>query len=181
MSRGPAWTMLTTSVKERSGRVDMAPLSADDRTQLPRLVAGLYATVQELESVFPGRHFTLDGHLVGSLAEVVAAHVYGLELLPSSTPCHDARCTGTGQNVQVKGTQRKRIALYDEPDHLIVLQIGPRGVREVYNGPGAPVWSAAGAMAKNGQRGISVPRLLSLASEVPIEKRIAAIRPMDTW
>ena len=36
--------------------------------------------VKELETEFPGRHFTLDGHLVGSIGEVMAAYYYGIEL-----------------------------------------------------------------------------------------------------
>ena len=36
--------------------------------------------VKELETEFPGRHFTLDGHLVGSIREVIATYYYGIEL-----------------------------------------------------------------------------------------------------
>ena len=38
------------------------------------------AIVHELEGDFPGRQFTLDGHLVGSIGEVMAAYYYGIEL-----------------------------------------------------------------------------------------------------
>jgi hypothetical protein len=51
---------------------------------VPVLVREIYAIVAKLEATFPGRHFTPDGHLVGSLGEVLAAHFYGLELLPAS-------------------------------------------------------------------------------------------------
>jgi hypothetical protein len=30
--------------------------------------------------MFPGRHFTPDGHMVGSFGEALAAHHYGIEL-----------------------------------------------------------------------------------------------------
>lgn len=40
----------------------------------------LIKIVSELETEFPGRHFTIDGHLVGSIGEVMAAYYYGIEL-----------------------------------------------------------------------------------------------------
>ena len=45
---------------------------------VPRLVGRLYETVSELEELFSGRHFTLDGHIVGSLGEVMAQYQYNL-------------------------------------------------------------------------------------------------------
>lgn len=50
--------------------------------EIPQLIENLQSTVRRLEELFTGRHFTLDGHLVGSLAEVVASYIYDLELLP---------------------------------------------------------------------------------------------------
>ena len=43
-------------------------------------VQKMIGIVSELEAEFPGRHFTLDGHLVGSIGEVMAAYYYGIEL-----------------------------------------------------------------------------------------------------
>jgi len=40
---------------------------------IPELVERLYAIVRRLEEKYPGRRFTPDGHLVGSLGEVIAA------------------------------------------------------------------------------------------------------------
>ena len=40
----------------------------------------LLKIVGELEETFEGRVFTLDGHLVGSIGEVMAAYYYGIEL-----------------------------------------------------------------------------------------------------
>ena len=68
---------------------------------IPGVVKRLYELVSELERSFPGRPFTPDGHLVGSLGEVLASHYYDLELLPCSTECHDAQ-TKDGRLVQVK-------------------------------------------------------------------------------
>lgn len=38
----------------------------------------LYSISQELESLFPGRHYTPDGHMIGSIGEALAACCYGL-------------------------------------------------------------------------------------------------------
>jgi hypothetical protein len=45
--------------------------------EVPRLIAHLYEVVDAPEDIFPGRHFTPDGHLVGSLGESLAAYVFG--------------------------------------------------------------------------------------------------------
>jgi hypothetical protein len=55
----------------------------------------LQAIVRRLESRFPDRKFTLDGHLVGSIGEVWAAHLFDLLLLPPSEATHDAVSTTT--------------------------------------------------------------------------------------
>lgn len=47
-------------------------------TTLSAKIRQLYALVAELEALYPGRHPTLDGHLVGSIGEVLAAHYYRL-------------------------------------------------------------------------------------------------------
>jgi hypothetical protein len=38
--------------------------------QLPEAVSRIYEAVEELKREFPGRPFTPDGHLVGSIGEV---------------------------------------------------------------------------------------------------------------
>jgi hypothetical protein len=77
----------------------------DGIKQVPQPIRQTYAVVAELEEHFPGRRFTPDGHLVGSIGEVLAAYHYGLTLLPASTGGHDAITEG-GRPVQVKVTQR---------------------------------------------------------------------------
>ena len=135
--------------------------------EVPGLVGQLYALVGQLEALFPGRRFTPDGHLVGSIGEVIAAHRYGLELLPHSAQGHDA-CSASGLLVEIKATQGSSVALRELPNHLIVLHLSKAGeATEVYNGPGAAVWDAAGAMQRNGQRPISLSKLRLLMAQVP--------------
>ena len=142
--------------------------------QIPRLVGSLYGIVQELEALFPGRKFTPDGHLVGSIGEVLAAHHYGLDLLPASAQGHDATAAD-GRLVQIKATQATVVGIRSAPEHLIVLKLaGDGAVSEIYNGPGALAWQHAGKMQKNGQRPIGVRRLAALMSEVSAAERLTA-------
>lgn len=132
----------------------------------------IYAITAELESIYPGRHFTPDGHMVGSLGEVLVAEKYGLTLLPASYETHDA-IAPDGRYVQIKATQIKRIAISSEPDYLIVIKLLADGsFEEYYNGKGSVVWNAAGALQKNGQRSISLSKLRRLNSEQNRDDRI---------
>ena len=140
--------------------------------RIPQLVQRLYEVVAELESLFPGRKFTPDGHLVGSIGEVIAAHRYSLELLTASAERHDAR-TADGRLVQIKATQRRSVGLRNEPEHLLVLKLLPDGsAEEVFNGPGGIAWENAGKMQKNGQRAISLTKLSGLMKSVPDSSRL---------
>lgn len=144
-------------------------------TAVPALVKQLYAVVGEFERLFPGRRFTPDGHLVGSIGEVIAAHRYDLILLPASAEAHDAK-TRSGLLVQVKATQGKSVALRAEPRHLLVLFLAPSGeVTEVFNGPGSIAWAACGPMQRNGQRAIGVSKLRMLMKSVASSARLDAL------
>lgn len=143
--------------------------SKKDRIQ--RLVRHLRETVLELERMFPGRHFTLDGHLIGSIGEVIAELDYGLTLLPPSSKGYDARKGKV--RVQIKITQGGKVALYSRPQHLIVIKLEKDGrTHEIYNGPGRTPWEKAGNKQKNGQRPISLSKLEKLMCDVPQNKRI---------
>jgi len=109
------------------------------------------------------RKFTPDGHLVGSLGEVVAAQALGLKLYPSSHPRHDAfDVTG---DIQIKMTAGRSVSLYDTCARLVVLRIiNPEEAEIVYDGPGESVWVAAGKVQKNGQRTIALSKIRSLSS-----------------
>ena len=147
-----------------------------DWAQVARYLDDLYTASDGLEQMFPGRKFTLDGHLVGSIREVVAAYIFDLDLNPASTQGHDAK-SPDDRNVEIKLTQGRGVAIRHEPEHLIVLH-RPKGgpIRVVFNGPGALAWGAAGNMQKNGQRPISLTRLSKLASGVPVCDRLPEIR-----
>ena len=90
---------------------------------IPAKVRKLLQIVTELEEEYPGRHFTLDGHLVGSIGEVLAEYYYGIHLYDSSFPIHDG-WVGEGvarREIQIKTTQRNTVMMSCKPDYLIVL------------------------------------------------------------
>lgn len=127
----------------------------------------IYEITRELEEMYPGRHFTPDGHMVGSIGEVIAAEEYGLELFEASHPVHDAK-TEDGKLVQIKATQGDKIAISECPECLIVLKIHrDGGFKEVYNGPGDVAWSLVGKRQKTGQYHVSLAKLSVAMAEVP--------------
>ena len=143
-------------------------------TNLSSIIEELYEIVARLESMYKGRRFTIDGHLVGSIGEVIAKERYGLDLLPSSSERHDA-VAKDGRMVQIKATQIKTTSLSSEPEHLIVLKLDKRGqAEEIYNGPGKPAWDGCGKRQKNGQRQISLAKLQRLMEGVSESERIEA-------
>ena len=136
----------------------------------------LYKITNELEKEYPGRKFTIDGHLVGSIGEVIVAEHYGLTLLPNSTKTHDA-ATVDEKYVQIKATQVKGVSISSEPDYVIVIKLFSDGTwEEIYNGPGKLVWDNAGKMQKNGQRPISLTKLKNLMNSVSENDMIVRIK-----
>jgi hypothetical protein len=147
-----------------------------DLERFPRLVASIYALVDELEAMFPGRHFTPDGHMVGSLGEALAAYYYGITLHPASAHRHDGICNGV--NVQVKATQANSVAITSEPDHLLVLGLNRDGTfREVFNGPGKLAWAlvAQRVVPEKRQYKIPISTLLALMNDVPVAQRLRRV------
>jgi hypothetical protein len=135
------------------------------RVPLPSAVAKIYEAVQELENAYPGRPFTPDGHLVGSIGEVVARETFGFELYPPSNKGHDAKCPTRG-DVEVKITAGDSVAFRRACNHLIVLKIvSPHEAEVVYDGLAAGIWEGAGKTASNGQRRVSLAKLKRLAAD----------------
>ncbi|MFQ3250592.1 MAG: hypothetical protein ACI9O6_002431 [Glaciecola sp.] len=138
------------------------------------LVEQLYKTVNELESMFPGRHFTPDGHMVGSIGECLVADAYDLTLENASNKGFDAK-TRSGKQVEIKATQSTSVAFRSEAQHAIVIKILPDGsFLEIYNGPGDIIWKQfhGKKLPKNGQYQISVNKLVELNESVDGDSRI---------
>lgn len=145
------------------------------QSKVAQKIKALYDISRDLESLFPGRHYTPDGHMIGSVGEALAASHYGLVLFPAGTETHDARARD-GRLVQIKTTQVNCVSLSSEPEFLLVLKIHPDGTfSEIYNGPGALVWEHCGKMQKNGQRKISLKKLQELQEEITACERLDCI------
>lgn len=159
---------------------DPPPEPPIDVREVQRHFRQLLQTAGELHRL-TGRRFTLDGHMVGSYGEVIAADRFGLELATPSTKGTDSH-TADGRPVEVKATCGTSVALRgQEPAkglHLLVLQIGSDGEAEtIYNGPAELAWDAIRdkLMPSNGQRRISIPLLRKLQDQVEIGARLAEI------
>ena len=155
----------------------MNPVSL--QTSVAEKIKALYAIARELEQLFPGRHYTPDGHMVGSIGEALAASCYGLELFTAGAETHDAKAPD-GRLVQIKATQIDRVALSSEPDWLLVLRIHPDGTfTEEYNGPGKLAWDHCGKQQTNGQCPITLATLHKLQAEVPESERLPKINEVS--
>jgi hypothetical protein len=131
---------------------------------LPREVAAIYRAVDALQLAYPGRKFTPDGHLVGSIGEVIARESLGLTLYPASHPGHDAQ-DADGRQVQIKLTSGSSVALRAICERLLVMRVFDPGFAEiVYFGDFEPVWQACGGLPTNGQRPISLSTLREIGS-----------------
>jgi hypothetical protein len=134
------------------------------KIKLPSPVADIYRAVAELEARYHPRKFTPDGHLVGSIGEVVAAEALGLTLYRMSHSGHDAY--DDNGDVQIKMTAGKSIAMRAECVRLVVLRVVSSEEAEIiYDGPGAPAWTCAGKKGTNGQRVVSLTKLRALADQ----------------
>ena len=136
----------------------------------------IYSAVETLEQIFPTRKFTPDGHLVGSLGEVLAAYIFELTLETASNLGFDAR-SSCGKQVEVKFTQGRTVAFRHQPEHAVVLRKSPRRPLEIiYNGPGSLVWNASGKKGENGQRALSITKAANLMSKVPKGLQLPQVR-----
>lgn len=137
-------------------------------------VRSIYRAVTELESMFPGRPFTPDGHMVGSLGECLVADAYELSLMPPSNEGYDA-ITVEGKKVEIKATQSKSVAFRSCPEHTIIIRINKDGTfEEFFNGPGEIIWQQFEGKKRqsNGQYQISLNRVSVLNSTVPDVVRV---------
>jgi hypothetical protein len=143
------------------------------------LVERLHDIVNELERLHPGRRFPLDGHLVGSLGEAAAEAMFAVQLVPASSPGHDA-ISDDGRTVEIKATYGDsgvglRSTSHDAAAALIVLRLSRQSGHPhevVYNGPLVSVLQAAGPAQSNGQARLGLRRLRELDAEVPERLRI---------
>jgi len=155
-----------------------------DTECLSQAIRDLYAIVDRLgeECADHGRHFSLDGHLLGSIGEIYASECHGISLYTSSKKAHDGwkvDAAGRRREIQIKVTQtrakRKVVPISHRPDYLIVLLVDENGAfEEVYNGPGIKVWDLVKDKPRpaNGQYQVTLSKLRALDAEVSEVDRV---------
>jgi hypothetical protein len=102
---------------------------------------------------------------------------YGLNLYACSNPGHDAHVEEC--KVEIKATQGDRVALRSGPERLLVFRLFKDGsFEEVYNGPGAPVWTLVEGRPRpsNGQFQVRLSQLRRLMKSVRHEQRLKRVR-----
>lgn len=152
------------------------------KIKLPRPVMDLYRSHKAVRRHFAstGLAFTLDGKLVGDIAEALTAKAFGLQLCTKRTPGIDAH-TRAGRSVQIKSTGKPKAGPAFTPgeaiaDHLIFLRFRfDEGVAEIaYNGPEAPVRAMLPPVI-TGTKRASLPRVLEAAASLPLRAKLRRV------
>ena len=146
---------------------------------IKEILGTLLTIVNELERKYPGRKFSLDGHLLGSIGEVLAEYYYGIVLYPNSTKTHDGEIDK--KKVQIKITQGDSVDINDIPEYLVVLFLkkSEGKVYEVFNGPGLLVLKDA-KRTKNGWYNRSLSKLNEF-DKIVGDQRITPVNQIDKW
>ncbi len=140
----------------------------------------IYRAVGSLSKRYPGRKFTPDGILVGTLGEVLAEEKYALDLLPPKTQAFDAKdCLG--RKVQIRCNQRNTTPIRKGATKgmLLALKLHPDGsIEEIFNGPALVAHQlTVGRKADSaGFVGLSHKKLTKLMESGPASKRVALRR-----
>lgn len=141
-----------------------------DIKEMLSIYRNMIKEVATLEAMFPDRHFSLDGHIVGSIGEVAASYYYGIKLAKSSKKAIDGMVNE--RSVQIKVIQQDNVMLsYDgidsAPDYLLVLYLNKNGILfEAYNGPWNTVFEAVSSKDSHGYKHVSINRLMELNKDV---------------
>lgn len=145
-----------------------------DHKRIRERIQELYQIVADLEQCYPGRPFTPDGHLVGSIGECLVADTYNLELMPPSNAGYDA-IDLEGRKIEIKATQAKSVAFRSCPEHAIIIRLNKDGsFDEFFNGPGELIWKEfeGKKLPSNGQYQISLAKVERINSSVPPASRV---------
>ena len=148
--------------------------------RIPDILKRLYKIVAELEELFPGRPFTPDGHMIGSIGEAIAQYYYGVKLNRPSNPGRDG--PAEYGPVEVKTTQRESVTFRSEPKTLLVLKLYSNGdFEEIYNGPGSRVWATINTERRpgHGHYQVKLKNLRRLMKEVPPGEKLKRVHPKE--
>lgn len=152
-----------------------------DILKLPEVIKDLWAAQQALAKHYEatGLKFTLDGRLVGDIAEALALDHFDLKLPPKRQGGVDA-LTRSGKTVQVKATGNPKSGPAFTPgkgraEYLLFFAIDFQAntASVIYNGPEAPVRTLLPAAGWSGTKVLRLPDMVRLAKTVALSDRIA--------
>ncbi|MFK3736138.1 DUF6998 domain-containing protein [Massilia sp. TN1-12] len=155
--------------------------------KLPEVIRDLWVAQQALAKHYEatGLKFTLDGRLVGDIAEALALDHFDLKPPKKRTGGVDA-VTRSGKTVQVKATGNPKSGPAFTPgkgcaEYLLFFAIDfeANTASVIYNGPEAPVRALLPAEGWSGTKVLRLPEMVRLAKSVALSDRIAHIaRPV---
>ena len=168
----------TTSAKNSRPLQESLAVSKIDQASFRKIIAQLYSIASELGKMFPGRKFTPDGHLVGSIGEAIATIEYGVKLHGHSY--HGTDGVINGREVQIKATQRMSVAMKkpQQDDLLLVLKINSDGTWErIYDGDAQRVWDSLQDVKESylREKVISLRRLRVIQKDVISDDRVRCL------
>lgn len=154
--------------------------ASDYVLKLPDVVVELWRSQQKLSKHFShtGLKFTLDGRIIGDIAEAIALHHFDLQLPSRRTNGVDA-LTKKGETVQIKATSSAKSGPAFSPgtgiaDYLIFFQLDfSNGLATVvYNGLEKPVRTKLLPKSWTGTKVISLKKLRELGNELGISNAL---------
>ena len=151
----------------------------NDIRYLTDRVCSIKGKTQELGTRLD-RHFSIDGHLAGSIGEVFASYYYGIDLYPANNKMYDGEING--KQVQIKKSQGTGVEVKGCPEYLIVLHfqstIEGICIKEVYNGPGNIVLDQDKTEEKT-EIHMSFEKLVKSRDNVSADQKILSVRKKD--
>ena len=140
--------------------------------QLKTVMHNLWDCVEQLKLEYPGRPFTIDGLLLGTLGEVYAAKHFNLKLNDNPIERGYDATDKEGRKYQIKTTQAARFnfKIPAKEMTLIFIKIDKEKLTTltIYKVDGKHIWDAKNATRKY----VGVSLLENLHQEKKIEKHV---------
>lgn len=153
-------------------------MKASEIQTLQNIIRDLHASVYKLKETFPQKKegFTLDGRLVGDIGEVIAEHLFQIEIYEKVKEYYDAETTYRPiKKVQIKATFKDKLTYNHNPDYFIGIKMKQDGdFKVVYNGPGKYIGHKYSHRKGFGKQLLSFPiaKLLEISATIPDNERI---------
>lgn len=142
-------------------------------------IKSLLEITDNLRDKYPSRKFTLDGRLVGDIGEILADHLFEIDLYGKQAKHYDATLKkDTNKKVQIKATMKNSLTfpIGHTPEYYLGLKISVSGhVNVIFNGPGLIIQDYLNKNRKRPKTGlynVSNSILQTLDAQVNDEERI---------